>query len=273
MYKVNVKHGIAKTNTGVRIAYQRSGDGPAFVCCHAMACDNRMYDPHRDVFSENHTLITFDQRGSGNSDHPPFNEGPDCLYTVDTFGEDLKAVLDELGIERASILGFSMGVVSALSFSTKYPDRVERLILVSAMASRLPQPIIDRARLVEKVLDTKGVNATYEFYYSGALFEGLMERREFQEQVALARSIATPHGFKGCFRVTIDRQSLVDQLNVIQCPTLILVGENDSHYLAEAELLERTISKANRVVVPGVGHPMSAQNPRRFEEEIMAFVS
>jgi len=273
MYKVNVKHGNAETKDGVRIAYQISGDGPALVCCHAMACDNRMYDQHRDVFSERHTMITFDQRGSGGSDHPLFSEGPDCLYTVETFGEDLKAVLDELGIERAIILGFSMGVVSALSFSTKYPDRVERLVLVSAMASRLPQKIIDRARLVETVLDTKGVNATYDFYYSGTLFEGLLERREFKEQIALARSRATPHGFKGCFRVTIDRQSLVNKLNVILCPTLILVGENDTHYLAESELLERTISNANRVVMPGVGHPISAQNPRGFEVEIMSFLS
>jgi len=238
-----------------------------------MANDHRMYDQHRDVFSEAHTFITFDQRGSGDSDHPPFVEGPDCSYTVETFGEDLKAVLDELGIERACILGFSMGVVAALSFSTKYTDRVERLVLVSAMASRLPQPIIDRARLVEEILNTKGINATYDFYFSGALFEGLSERIDFQEQIALARSKATPHGFKGCFRVTIDRRSMVDTLNVIQCPTLILVGENDTHYLAEAELLERTISNAERVVMVGVGHPMATQDPRAFEVAVMAFLS
>ncbi len=273
MHNTDIKHCIATAPDGVRIAYQVSGQGPALVFCHAMANDHRMYDQHRDLFSESHTLITFDQRGSGYSDHPPFEEGPTSLYTVDKFGDDLKAVLDHLGINRATILGFSMGAVAALSFSTRWPDRVERLVLASAMASRLPQPIIDRARLVEQMLDDKGLEETYDFYFSGTLFDGLLEEGKFHELIALFREKATPQGFKGCFRVTIDRPSLVDELTLIQCPTLILVGENDKHYLAEAELLERTIPDAKKVVMTGVGHPMSIQDPNAFEVEIMAFIS
>ena len=273
MYKVSVQHGIAEAGDGVRIAYQISGEGPALVFCHAMANDHRMYDRHRDLFSASYTFITFDQRGSGNSDHPPFEQGHFSFYTVEKFGEDLKAVLDAIGIVRARVLGFSMGAVAALSFSSRWPDRVEQLILVSAMASRLPQPIIDRARLVERILDEKGLKETYDFYFSGSLFEGLSEENDIQEAIALARAKATPHGFKGCFRVTIDRPSMVDKLCVIQCPTLILVGENDTHYLTEAKLLEKSISNAKRVVMPGVGHPMAAQDPTAFEAEIMAFIS
>jgi pimeloyl-ACP methyl ester carboxylesterase len=273
MYQVDVHHGIAETTDGVRIAYQVSGEGPALVLCHAMANDHSMFDPHRDVFSADNTLITFDQRGSGDSDHPPFKEGPDGQYTVEAFGSDLKAVLDKLGIERASVLGFSMGAVAALWFSTTHPQRVERLILASAMASRLPQPIIDRARLVEEMLDTKGIEETYDFYFAGALFDGVLANTGVRGQLARARSKATEHGFKGCFRVTIDRPSLVDRLGGIVSPALILVGENDTHYLAEAELLEQSISVAKRVVMPGVGHPMAAQDPQAFEAEVLAFLS
>ncbi len=273
MYSIDTKRGIAKTADGIRIAYQVSGQGPALVFCHAMANDQRIYDQHRDLFSESHTFITFDQRGSGDSDHPPFEEGRNSSYTVEKFGDDLKAVLDDLGIERASVLGFSMGAVAALSFSTRWPDRVERLILASAMASRLPEPIIERARLVEEMLDEKGLKETYNFYFSGMLFDGLSGMNEVQKKIALFREKATPHGFKGCFRVTIDRPSLIEELNVIQCPTLILVGENDTHYLVEAELLERTILNAKRVVMSGVGHPMTVQDPKAFETEVMAFLS
>lgn len=272
MYITDMKHYMATAVDGVRIAYQVSGQGPALVCCHAMANDHRMYNEHRDVFSESHTLITFDQRGSGYSDHPRFEEDPASFYTVENFGNDLKAVLDHLGINRATLLGFSMGAVAALSFSTRWPDRVERLVLASAMASRLPQPIIDRARLVEQMLDDKGLKETYEFYFSGILFDGLLEREKFHELITLFREKATPQGFKGCFRVTIDRRSLVEELSLIQSPTLILVGENDTHYLAEAELLERTISNAKKVIMAGVGHPMSMQDPKAFEAAIMAFI-
>ena len=273
MYKVSVQHGIAEAGDGVRIAYQISGEGPALVFCHAMANDHRMYDRHRDLFSASYTFITFDQRGSGNSDHPPFEQGHFSFYTAEKFGEDLKAVLDAIGIVRARVLGFSMGAVAAISFSSRWPDRVEQLMLVSAMASRLPQTIIDRARLVEKILDEKGIKEAYDFYFSGSLFDGLSEENAIQEAIALARAKATPHGFKGCFRVTIDRPSMVDKLCAIQCPTLILVGENDTHYLTEAEILEQAITNAKRVVMPGVGHPMAAQDPKAFEAEIMAFIS
>jgi pimeloyl-ACP methyl ester carboxylesterase len=273
MYSVEVRHGIAQTSDGIRIAYQVSGKGPALVCCHAMASDQSMWDQHRDVFSGSHTLVTFDQRGSGDSDHPPYLEGAASLYSVESFGEDLKAVLNALGIERASILGFSMGAVTALSFATSWPTRVERLVLASAMASRLPQAIIDRGRLVEAILENQGIGETYDFYFSGTLFDGLWEKSEFRQQLAHARSKATPHGFKGCFRVTIDRPSMIDYLGNIDCPALILVGENDKHYLAEAELLEQKITDAKRVVMPGVGHPMAVQDARGFSAEVMAFLS
>jgi pimeloyl-ACP methyl ester carboxylesterase len=66
---------------------------------------------------------------------------------------------------------------------------------------------------------------------------------------------------------------LIDKLGLIKSPTLILVGENDTHYLAEAKLLEKTIPDAKRVVLPGVGHPMSVQDPKAFEAEVKAFIS
>jgi len=270
---IHMKHGTAKTEDGVNIAYQVSGQGPALVLCHAMANDHRMYDEHREAFSKSHRLITFDQRGSGYSDHPPFDEGPESYYTVEKFGDDLKAVVDHLGINRVTTLGFSKGAVAALSFSTRWPERLDRLILASAMASRLPQAIIARARLVETMLDEKGLEETYDFYFSGTLFDGLMAQEKLHHMIALFREKATPQGFKGCFRVTIDRPSLVDELKLIRCPTLILVGENDTHYLVEAELLENTISNAKRVVMPGVGHPLSVQDPKAFEAEVITFIS
>lgn len=238
-----------------------------------MANDSSMYDQHRDRFSESNTFITFDQRGSGSSDHPLFEEGAGCSYTVEKFGDDLKAVLDEVGVDRAVVLGFSMGAVAALSFATRWPERVERLVLASAMASRLPQAIIDRARQVEAVLDEKGIEATYDFYFSGALFEGVLENENLKAQISQCRDRATPHGFKGCFRVTIDRPSLVERLDRISCPTLILVGETDVHYLEEAKLLEKKIRGAQRIVMPGVGHAMAVQDPAGFESAVIDFIS
>lgn len=268
-----MKRGFAMTRDGVRIAYQSSGQGPAFVCCHPMAMDQRMWDEFRERFSAHHQFITFDQRGSGASDHPPFEEGPDCAYSTERFGDDLRAVLDALAIKQARILGYSMGNVAALSLATRWPERVERLVLASAMASRFPEAIVSRARMIEEVLDTQGIKATYDFYFSGPLFEDLRNDANFTEHVQRVLASATPHGFKGCFRVTIDRPSMVDALPRIQAPTLVLVGDRDTHYLAEADMLAATIPNARKIVIKDAGHPVATQQMQAFQDAVLDFMA
>ena len=256
----------------VRIAYQVTGEGPPLVCCHAMGMDHTLWDEHRERFSKTHQLITFDQRGSGDSDHPAYSNDGEEFYSVDTFGDDLRAVLDELGIEKASMLGFSMGAIAVLFFATRWPQRVDRLILVSAMASRLPDEIIQRARVVENTLEQKGLQATYELYFSGALFEGITASEAFKRKIDKLLEKATPQGFQGCFHVTINRPSLLGDLHRIKAPTLIMVGERDKHYVVEADILLDRIAGAKKVIVNNAGHAITVQQPQVFEDEIMAFL-
>ncbi len=267
-----IEYGEAQAGN-VRIVYQVTGDGPPLVCCHAMGLDRSLWDDHHARFSENHRLITFDQRGSGDSDHPPYEAGDEEFYSADAFGEDLRSVLDDLEIERARVLGYSMGAVAALSFAVRWPARVEQLVLVSAMASRLPDEIIRRARIVEEVLEQKGLVETYGFYFSGSLFEGVSDSDEFQTNITRVLAKATSHGFRGCFHVTIDRPSMVDELHKIEAPTLILVGERDKPYMIEADLLADRIRDSKKVVVKNAGHALTLQEPDVFEREVLAFLS
>ena len=272
MNKNTVEHGDAWADD-VRIAYQVSGDGPVLVCCHAMGWDHTLWDEHRARLSTTHQIITFDQRGSGASDHPPFLVSDKDAYTIDTFGDDLRAVLNELGIERAHILGYSMGAVPALRFATRWPERVDRLVLVSSMASRLPEEIIKRSKSVEEILKRKGLKETYKLYFSSPLFEGIFDNNNFNSKIERILQKATPHGFLGCFHVTIDRPSMVNELHNITAPTLVIVGERDKHYLVEADLLIRKIPNARKFIVKNAGHALTVQKPRVFEDEVMKFIS
>lgn len=255
----------------VRIVYQISGEGPPLICCHAFSCDHRMWDHHRARFSKTHRMITFDQRGSGDSDHPVWKDGVDNPYTIDLFAADVLGVLDALGIEKACVLGFSMGAATALRFATLWPERVERLVVASAMASRLPEEIISRSKAVEVVLAKEGVEETYRFYFkSNPLFKDM--KKDLVGGVMVYVPKATAHGFLGCFRVTIDRPSIVDELYRIQAPTLVLVGERDKHYLADAELMSQKIPDARKVIVPNAGHALNAQVPGLFEDEVIQFL-
>jgi pimeloyl-ACP methyl ester carboxylesterase len=256
----------------VRIVYESWGTGPALVCCHAFAVDRTMWEPQIARFAETHQVITFDQRGSGESDHPVPRAGEPDPYTTDTFAEDLRGVLDDLGIQRARILGLSMGGATALRFATRWPDRVERLVLASTMASRLPDEIIERAKVVEQVLSRDGVRAAYAFYFGGPLFRGVSQESRTVAQMEAWAARATPHGFAGCYRVTIDRPSMSEDLEKVQAPTLILVGEHDTLYLAEAEEMARRIPQARKVIMKGVGHPMNIEAPEPFAEEVIRFL-
>ena len=84
---------------------------------------------------------------------------------------------------------------------------------------------------------------------------------------------ATPHGFAGCYRVTIERPSMAGDIGNIQAETLILVGEHDVHYLDDADMMEQRIPSSRKLVVPGVGHAMSIQAPERFSDEVLSFLA
>jgi pimeloyl-ACP methyl ester carboxylesterase len=258
---------------GVRIVYESWGDGPVLVCCHAFGVDRTLWAPQIERFARTHRLVTFDQRGSGESDHPLPAPGEPDPYTVDSFAEDLRGVLDDVGSPRARILGYSMGGATALRFATRWPERVEALVLASTMASRLPEPIIERAGVVERVLQRDGMWAAYRLYFEGPLFERVPREERTLDLLEAWVARATPHGFRGCFKVTIDRPSMVGDLGRISAPTLILVGERDTLYLAEAELMAREIPNAHAVVMPGLGHAMNFEAPDAFADEVTRFLA
>ena len=262
-----LERGFAEA-AGARIAYQVEGEGPPLICCHAMGWDHTLWDPHRATLAKTHRLITFDHRGCGDSDHPT---APD-LYSAEGFAEDLEAVLDALGIERARVMGYSMGAVAAMRFAIDQPERVERLVLVSAMASRLPEAVIERARVVADMVHSAGLAETYRFYFDGPLFDGAPKGAEFDRDVAACLAKATPHGFLGCFSVAIDRPSLLEELHRITAPTLIIAGQKDVHYVADADRMAARISEAKVEIVKNAGHALTAEQPAAFEEAVMSFL-
>jgi pimeloyl-ACP methyl ester carboxylesterase len=259
--------------SGVRIVHESRGTGPALVCCHAFAVNRTMWQPQLAHFARTHRVVTFDQRGSGQSDHPVPTAGESNPYTIDTFAEDLRGVLDDLGIRRARVLGLSMGGATALRFATRWPERVEALVLASTMASRLPEAIIERAKRVERVLARDGLREAYRFYFGGPLFEQVPRDSDSDGLLEMLTAGATPHGFLGSYAVTIDRPSMIEDLDRIQAPTLILVGERDTLYLEEAAAMARRIPSARKRIMKGLGHAMSVEDPETFADEVTRFLA
>jgi pimeloyl-ACP methyl ester carboxylesterase len=165
-----------------------------------------------------------------------------------------------------------MGGATALRFATRWPERVEALILTSTMASRLPDEIIARAREVERVFEREGLPAAVRFYFRGPLLKGVERGGPFEALVETLAESATPQGFLGGYRVAVERPSMVPDLHRIHAPTLVLVGELDTLYLDDADLMRRSIPGARKIVMPGLGHALSAQAPEAFAKEVMDFL-
>jgi pimeloyl-ACP methyl ester carboxylesterase len=100
------------------------GKGPAVVCLHGLTANHTCWQSLADVLSPEYRLIAYDLRGRGESDKPPRG------YSLQTHGADLDALLDHFGLQRAVIMGHSLGAMIAVSFAARYPRRVAKLVLI-----------------------------------------------------------------------------------------------------------------------------------------------
>ena len=107
------------TRDGIQLYYEEAGSGPPVVFVHEYAADHRTWKPQMRHFARSHRCVTFSQRGYPPSDIP---NDPD-KYLQDRFRDDVVAVMDALKIDKAHIVGHSMGAVTALHVGIRYPER------------------------------------------------------------------------------------------------------------------------------------------------------
>jgi len=129
---------------GIKICYQIHGHGIPVVLIHGFGSKKESFMAQIPVLSQKFKIISFDNRGSGKS------ERPDFLYTMEMFVDDIKGLLDYLKINKAHLIGLSLGGMIALTFVLKYPERVEKLILINTLA-RLPSDFDPEAYIKTKI--------------------------------------------------------------------------------------------------------------------------
>lgn len=245
------------------LAYDASGAGEPVVLIHAFSVDRRMWDEEARLLAGRHRVIRYDLRGHG---------GSPILPGGYSSTEDLAALLDELGIERAALVGLSAGARVALDFAVAHPDRVSRLVLAAPAVSGLAPrgsfdwmaPVIEAARAGDARLAAERWAETEMMSVPDA---GRAARLR-----ALVLDNASLWALPSNPERPLDPPAL-GRLDDVRAPTLVLVGARDlpdTH--AAADTLAARLPGAAKRVVPGAGHMLPFAAPEAFRRALVEFL-
>jgi 3-oxoadipate enol-lactonase len=249
---------------GRDLAYEFFGGGKPLVLIHAFPLDGQMWTDTAQALSSRCRVIVPDMRGFGESDLG------DSDPSIADMADDVVAILDSLGIERATIGGLSMGGYVSLAFAARHPARLERLILADTRAAADSDAAragrADALALVEK----QGVAALVERQLAALLSPAASEA--VREQVrGLGKQ--RPEGVSAGLRALRDRPDRRAELAAIACPTLVIVGTEDKiSPPAEMAEIASAISGARLVEIAGAGHLSNLEKPAEFVSAIARFV-
>ncbi|WP_448628239.1 3-oxoadipate enol-lactonase [Geodermatophilus sp. URMC 64] len=205
--------------TAVDVAHTVDGpeDAPVVVLSNSLGADRGMWDPQVPALAERYRVVTYDTRGHGASPAP---EGP---YTLDDLVDDLVALLDRLGVERAHVAGVSLGGMTGLRLAAREPSRVHRLAVLFSSAKTEPQGFLDRAAAAR----SGGTAALAPAVVARWLTPG--HAAEHPDLVAkLERMVADAddEGYAACCEV-VAGLDLREDLGRIAAPTLVVSGAED----------------------------------------------
>lgn len=261
---MHIQSGIAEVN-GTRLYYEVAGDGHPLVLIHGFSLDTRMWDDQFEVFARDYKVVRYDIRGYGKSAVP----GKDGYYHAD----DLKALLVHLGIDRAHILGLSLGGAIALEFALAYPGMTHTLILVDSVlwGHNWSEESSKRDGALWAVGNVEGARS---LWLAHPLFAPAMQNSSVAPRLT---QIVTD--YSGWSWVNNDPGLLPDpvaahRLSEIGAPTLIIMGEHDlPDYHAIADTLQEQIPNARTVILPAVGHMSNMEDPEGFNQAVLSFLT
>jgi pimeloyl-ACP methyl ester carboxylesterase len=253
---------------GTRLYYEAAGNGQPLVLIHGFGLDCRLWDAQFAPLARQYRVVRYDLRGFGRS-APPAGEG---YRHVD----DLKALLDFLHIERAHLLGFSLGGAIALDFALVYPQTVQTLVLVDSVLEgyRMSREWDESVKSIwahGRAGDVAGAKA---LWYEHPLFRPARENPE--AALHLAQLFQGYSGWHYAHRNPHLRLEppAAQRLSQIAAPTLVVLGEQDlPDFHAVAHTLAAEIPHAQLVVLPAAGHMCNLEAPQQFLQAVLDFLS
>jgi pimeloyl-ACP methyl ester carboxylesterase len=263
------------TDDGVKLFYEEAGAGTPIVFVHEFAGDHRSWEPQLRYFARNYRCIAYNARGYPPSDVPEDWQG----YSQARVRDDVRAVLDALKIQRAHIVGLSMGAFATLHFGFAYPDRALSLTVAGGGTGAHPasyRAFQEEARKYAELIRREGMAGFAATYGHGPSRVQLQRKdprgfAEFVRQLtehSAAGSANTMQGYQG------RRPSLYEltaEMTRLELPVLVMTGDEDEPCLEASLLMKRAIRRAGLAIFPRSGHPINLEEPALFNQLLESF--
>jgi len=258
----SVRRGFVKLD-GAKLYYEIAGKGRPIVLIHGGQMDRRMWDMQFDLFAKRYKVIRYDVRGYGKSDAP-----------VKGFSneDDLYDLLKSLRVDKASIVGLSLGGRIAVDFALKHPEVVDSLVLVGPGLSGYRFSDRSGWAIVEAARD-EGPAKAAEMWLQNPYMIPAMENPAISQRL---RQLAIENAHVWLENPIFERElkpPAIERLSHIRTPTLIVVGDRDVQDIQKiVEALQAGISGSEKQVIRGAGHIVNMEKPEEFNRVVLSFL-
>lgn len=249
-------------------AYRVDGpqDAPPLLLLHAIATSGELWAPQLAVWSSVFRVISIDLPGHGASVE---SDGP---TTLDGFADEVIKVLDEIGVQKVSLLGLSLGGMVAQAFALKYPERLDALILAHTGA-RTDRAVADvwEARIQQSMNDgfESQIGPTLERWFTRRFTNCSPVTLQWLRGIVRTTSM---NGYVNAIRA-IQKLDHLDRLSEICHPTLIIAGREDTAVPpAKAEAMAKQLPNCELQLIEGAAHIGNIEQPVAFTEAVAAFL-
>ena len=263
------------TDDGVNLYYEETGEGTAVVFVHEFAGDYRSFEPQLRYFNRRYRCIAYNARG-----YPP-SAVPEKLesYSQVRACDDIRAVLDALSIDKAHVVGVSMGAFATVHFGLQYPDRALSLA-AGGVGYGAPLAIREQfqaeAGIMAKRIIGEGMAGAAEGYALSPTRVQLLRKdprgwTEFKTQLTEHSALGSANTMRG---VQAKRPSLYDleePLSRLAVPLMVMAGDEDDPALDTSLYLKRTVPSAALTLLPKTGHALNLEEPALFNQLLEEF--
>lgn len=263
------------TDDGVDLVVRVAGSGPGLVLVHGFGGAKEDFDDHVEVLARDHTVVTFDHRGHGESGKPDDADA----YSLDRLAVDTRLVAEAAGLETFRILGHSMGGMVVRRLLLADPTGVDAVVFMDTSPGPVPGIDPDIADLGAMVAITDGMDVLKVLQdeldpLGTPAYERLLrERPGYREYGERKWASLSPVMWATMIRDIVHQPEQDSLLGAITTPTLVIVGEQDEPFLGCSERIAAAISGARLVVIPDAGHSPQFENGPFWIETVQEFLA